>query len=226
MMSEVPLGAFLSGGVDSSAVVGLMSQLSDKPVKTSCISFSVSQYDESPYAQQMAERFRTGHTRCTRSRPRPSRSSRSSPGTTTSRFADSSAVPTYYVSKTARDAVTVALSGDGGDENFAGYRRYRHDVAENKIRRMLPRFLRRAIFGTAGALYPKGDWLPQFMRGKTFLSNVARDPADAYFFSMSAFKENQKAKLLRSELQQEAGRLRERRDSSATTTTAPRRRTT
>ncbi|MHC4956748.1 MAG: asparagine synthase (glutamine-hydrolyzing) [Planctomycetota bacterium] len=204
MISEVPLGAFLSGGVDSSAIVALMSDRSEQPVKTSCISFSVSAYDEAPYAQQVADLFHADHT-VHKVTPSAIEVVEKLAWHYDEPFADSSSVPTYYVSKTAREKVTVALSGDGGDENFAGYRRYHHDVMENRIRGMLPRWLSKPMFGLAGKLYPKADWLPQFLRAKTFLSNVARDPADAYFFSMSAFKENQKRALLKPELLDKLG---------------------
>src|SRR5205823_14427715 len=73
-------------------------------------------------------------------------------------FADSSALPTYFVSKVAREKVTVALSGDGGDENFAGYTRYFMDRQENRMRRVLPRSIRKIVFGPLGAMYPKMDW--------------------------------------------------------------------
>ncbi len=195
MMSEVPLGAFLSGGVDSSAVVALMARRSGKPVKTSCISFSEEKYDEARYAQQVAELFGTDHA-VHKVTPEAIAVIEKLAWHYDEPFADSSSVPTYYVSKTAREAVTVALSGDGGDENFVGYRRYRHDAMENRFRGFLPRWIGRPLFGGLGRIYPKGDWLPQRMRGKTFLSNIARDPADAYFHSMSAFKENQKRDLL------------------------------
>lgn len=123
LIADVPLGAFLSGGVDSSAIVALMSKLSDQPVKTFSIGFKEEKYNELPYARMVAEAFKTNHTEfvvephaievlpmLVRQYEEP--------------FADSSALPTYYVSKLTREHVTVALNGDGGDENFAGYTRY------------------------------------------------------------------------------------------------------
>jgi len=199
LMSEVPLGAFLSGGVDSSAIVGLMAGLSANPVKTSSISFGEAKYDETEYARLIAKRFATEHHEYSVT-PEAVSVVEKLAWHYDEPFADSSAVPTYYVSRTARENVTVALSGDGGDENFAGYRRYWFDLRENAIRGLVPRFLRRAIFGTLGKLYPKADYLPQVFRGKAFISNVAREPAAAYFHSMSAFKEDQKALLLRPEV--------------------------
>ena len=102
-------------------------------------------------------------------------------------FADSSAVPTYYVSQAAREHVTVALAGDGGDENFAGYRRYYFDRRENIMRSLLPAVVREPIFGALASLYPKADWAPRIFRGKATFQNLARAPIEGYFRSVSAF---------------------------------------
>jgi asparagine synthase (glutamine-hydrolysing) len=195
MISEVPLGAFLSGGVDSSAVVGLMARGSTSPVITNSISFGVSGYDESPYARRVAELFRTDHHEY-RVTPEAIPVVEQLAWNYDEPFADSSAVPTYYVSRTARERVTVALSGDGGDENFAGYRRYYFDMRENLVRGLLPAWISAPLFGGLGRLYPKADYLPQVFRGKAFISNIAREPAEAYFFSVSSFHDELKARLL------------------------------
>ncbi|NOX35787.1 MAG: amidotransferase 1, exosortase A system-associated [Deltaproteobacteria bacterium] len=195
MISEVPLGAFLSGGVDSSAVVALMAGASSEPVKTNSISFSVAKYNESHFAKKVADLFQTDHHEM-QVTPEAIPIIEKLSWHYDEPFADSSAVPTYYVSKMARKNVTVSLSGDGGDENFAGYRRYYFDMRENMVRNMVPAFLRNAVFGTIGKLYPKADYLPQIFRGKAFISNVARDPVDAYFFSVSAVYESIKKQLL------------------------------
>lgn len=200
MISDVPLGAFLSGGVDSSGVVALMANASTEPVVTNSISFSVSSYDETAYARQVAKQFSTNHHEF-HVTPEAIPVIEKLAWHYDEPFADSSQIPTYYVSKTARERVTVALSGDGGDENFAGYRRYYFDLRENFVRNLVPGFFRRPFFGTLGKLYPKADYLPQVFRGKAFISNVARDPVEAYFFSMSAFHEDQKSKLLQPEIQ-------------------------
>jgi len=195
MISEVPLGAFLSGGVDSSAVVALMAGASSTPVKTNSISFSVAEYNESHFAQKVADLFKTDHHEM-QVTPEAIPIIEKLSWHYDEPFADSSAVPTYYVSKMARKNVIVSLSGDGGDENFAGYRRYYFDMRENLVRNMVPAFLRKPVFGIIGSLYPKADYLPQIFRGKAFISNVARDPVDAYFFSVSAVYEDIKAQLL------------------------------
>ena len=184
MMADVPLGAFLSGGVDSSAVVAMMSSQSQKPVVTCSIAFDEKAYDESKFAMQVAERFHTDHF---------SRTVAADDFDLLDRlvtfydepFADSSALPTYRVCALARERVTVALSGDGGDEIFAGYRRYYWHHNEDRVRSLLPAMLRSPVFGLAGALYPKMDWAPRWMRAKATLQNLARDTTDAYFNSIS-----------------------------------------
>ena len=195
LRSDVPLGAFLSGGLDSSAVVGLMARAMTSPVITSSIGFPDDAFNELAYARQVAEHF---HTEAHEHMVTPDAMQvldtliwhYDEP------FGDSSAVPTFYVSQLARRHVTVALSGDGGDENFAGYRRYYFDVRENKVRNAIPAVLRRPLFAALGALYPKADYLPQVFRGKAFLSNVARTPWGAYFHSVSGIHAEDKSRLL------------------------------
>src|SRR5690606_38527450 len=163
MISEVPLGAFLSGGVDSSAVVAVMAGLSDSPVKTCSIGFDVASFNESEFAQMVAERYRTDHHLET---------VRSDDFGLIDRlaslydepYADSSAIPTYRVCEMARKRVTVALSGDGGDETFGGYRRYKFHVREQALRDRLPAALRHTVFGTLGRVYPQLDQMPRMFR--------------------------------------------------------------
>ncbi|MDO8512120.1 MAG: asparagine synthase (glutamine-hydrolyzing) [bacterium] len=125
MISDVPLGVFLSGGVDSSAIVGLMSKISDRPVKTFSIGFKEQKYNELSYAKIIADKFKTDHrefiveAKAIEILPMLIKQYEEP-------YADSSAIPTYYVSKLTREHVTVALNGDGGDENFAGYGSYRY----------------------------------------------------------------------------------------------------
>ena len=105
-------------------------------------------------------------------------------------FADSSALPTYRVCEATRQFVKVALSGDGGDEVFAGYRRYRWHAYEETIRGRVPPAIRRPVFTTLGELYPKMDWAPRVLRAKTTLQAVARDSDDAYFHSVSVMPDD------------------------------------
>ncbi len=184
LIAEVPLGAFLSGGVDSSAVVAMMAGLSSDPVKTCSISFGDPRFNESEYAAQVAARYHTDHriesvdpddfdlvNRLAELYDEP--------------YADSSALPTYRVCELARRQVTVALSGDGGDENFAGYRRYRWHTYEERLRSLLPLALRRVLFGFLGRVYPKADWAPQMLRAKSTFEALARDSIEGYFHSVS-----------------------------------------
>ncbi len=184
MIAEVPLGAFLSGGVDSSAVVAAMAGLSAEPVNTCSIAFDDPAFNESAFAKIVADRYRTHHHVDTvgsddfdlvdtlaRLYDEP--------------FADSSAMPTYRVCQLARKHVTVALSGDGGDESFGGYRRYRLHLMEERMRSALPLAVRQPIFGMLGRAYPKADWAPRMFRAKTTFEGIARSSVEAYFHSIS-----------------------------------------
>jgi asparagine synthase (glutamine-hydrolysing) len=187
MISEVPLGAFLSGGVDSSAVVAVMAGLSANPVNTCSIGFSDPKFNESEFAKMVANRYHTNHhldmvesddfdliDTLARLYDEP--------------YADSSAIPTYRVCQLARQHVTVALSGDGGDESFGGYRRYKLHLMEENMRSALPLGLRRPLFGTLGKLYPKADWAPRVFRAKTTFEGMARTSVEAYFHSVSILR--------------------------------------
>lgn len=203
MISEVPLGAFLSGGVDSSAVVATMARLSQAPVNTCSISFDDPAFDESRYAQQVAEQYRTNH-RTEHVASDDFGLIDELAGIYDEPYADSSALPTYRVCQLARKHVTVALSGDGGDENFGGYRRYRLHLMEERLRRLLPLGLRRPLFGTLGRVYPKADWAPRSLRAKTTFEGLARDSVQAYLHGMSIVRSDMRARLfspsLRSQL--------------------------
>ncbi len=187
MIAEVPLGAFLSGGVDSSAVVAVMAGLSSEPVNTCSIGFDDPTFNESAFAQKVADRYHTNHSLevvksddfdlidvLARLYDEP--------------YADSSAIPTYRVCQLARKHVTVALSGDGGDESLGGYRRYRLHLMEEHMRGALPLGVRRPMFGALGKLYPKADWAPRMFRAKTTFEGMARSSVEAYFHTVSILR--------------------------------------
>ncbi len=184
LMSEVPLGAFLSGGVDSSAVVAMMAQASREPVNTCSIGFSDPRYNESAFAQQVAERYQTHHQTKTVEADDFDLLDKLT-GIYDEPYADSSALPTYRVCQLARERVTVALSGDGGDELLAGYRRHRWHMNEERIRGRIPGALRHSLFGALGRLYPKLDWAPKLFRAKSTFQALAMDSAEAYLHSVS-----------------------------------------
>jgi asparagine synthase (glutamine-hydrolysing) len=204
LMSEVPLGAFLSGGVDSSAVVATMAGLSDEPVNTCSIAFADPKFNESEFAEMVAQRYGTRHRvekvesddfglldELARLYDEP--------------YADSSAIPTYRVCQLARKHVTVALSGDGGDESFGGYRRYRLHLMEERMRSMLPFGLRRPLFGMLGSVYPKADWAPRMFRAKTTFQALARTSVDAYFHSVSILRDADRERLFTGSFRSQLG---------------------
>ena len=198
MISEVPLGAFLSGGVDSSAVVAMMAGVSSDPVNTCSISFGDPKFNESAYAQMVADRYKTTHwvghvesddfdliDKLAWLYDEP--------------YADSSAIPTYRVCELARKKVTVALSGDGGDESFGGYRRYRFHMMEEKMRNVLPLGIRKPVFGLMGQLYPKADWAPRVFRAKSTFEALARNSVEAYFNTVSILRDPMRRQLFSQE---------------------------
>jgi asparagine synthase (glutamine-hydrolysing) len=186
MISDVPLGAFLSGGIDSSAVVGLMAQHATEAVKTFSIGFTYENYDELRFARMTADRHRTDHHEHVVS-PAADEILETLAYYFDEPFGDSSAIPCLYLSNMTREHVTVALSGDGADEIFGGYRRYRLVVLEHKLRQLFPRWFRQSVVRVAGEYYPKFDYLPQVFRAKTLLQEVSMELADAYYRSMSCF---------------------------------------
>jgi asparagine synthase (glutamine-hydrolysing) len=202
MVSEVPLGAFLSGGVDSSAVVAMMAQSSDEPVNTCSISFGDPKFNESAFAQQVADRYHTRH-HVEQVDPEDFPLIDKLAGMYDEPYADSSALPTFRVCELARKRVTVALSGDGGDENLAGYRRYRMHLMEERLRERLPLGMRRTLFGSLGRLYPKADWAPRVFRAKSTFESLARDSVEAYFHSVSIFRDAMRRSLFSSQFRQQ-----------------------
>lgn len=201
LISEVPLGAFLSSGVDSSAVVAMMSRINARPVITATVGFNEEKFSEANDARSFAESLNADH----HERIVASEAVRvieklawhfDEP------FADASAIPTFYLSQVAREFVAVALSGDGGDENFVGYRRYVFDALENRVRAIAPV---RSLFGALAAIYPKADWLPQPLRAKATLRNLSLEPAQAYFSSVYGAATNERDALLGGDVRAQLG---------------------
>lgn len=186
MISDVPLGAFLSGGVDSSAIVGLMAGQSSKPVTTCSIGFDSKRFDEVQYARQVAQQFGTDHHEFT-VKENVAGSLSSIARYFDEPFADPSFVPTYFVSQLARKQVTVALAGDGGDENFAGYSKYRTDSIENRLRQQFPRFLRQLLFPRIAQIANRLTH-PYARKAGSLLDTMALEPDTAFFVTNSFFR--------------------------------------
>jgi len=184
MVSDVPLGAFLSGGVDSSSVVALMSESSTEPVRTCSIGFDVKALDETSYAAQIADQFGTQHESRIVGQGDFSAVDQIA-GIFDEPFADASALPTLRVCQLAREKVTVALSGDGADEAFAGYRRQVFHHHEERVRALLPRSMREPLFGTLGRHWPKADWAPRPLRAKATLLALAESGEHGYARGLS-----------------------------------------
>ncbi|HZL99357.1 MAG TPA: asparagine synthase C-terminal domain-containing protein, partial [Planctomycetota bacterium] len=200
LMSEVPLGAFLSGGIDSSAVVAAMAGAgaaggAAHGVDAVCVGILGGGLDERPYARQVAAELgvrlheETAEADVAALLPRLV-------AHLDAPFADTSAAPTWLLCEAARRHVTVALSGDGGDENFAGYRRTRYDVLEQRWRARLPAGLRRGLLGPLGRAWPSGPRVPQPLRAGTLLGNLADDWLGAYVASLSRVRESAARELL------------------------------
>src|SRR3954464_9795561 len=197
MISDVPLGAFLSGGVDSSAVVGMMARASSRPVKTFSIGFDDPAFDELEHARTVARHFGTEHHEFV---VKPD-------GLTIlgdlishfdEPFADASAIPTWYVSEMARRHVTVVLSGDGGDELFGGYDRYLPHPRVVAFDRFAPRGLR-GVAAIAAARLPHGA------RGRNFLQHVSRSDRGRYLDAIRYFGADEKPALLSADVRASLG---------------------
>jgi asparagine synthase (glutamine-hydrolysing) len=195
LIADVPVGAFLSGGLDSGAIVASCAGQTDGPLHTFSIGFQEESFSELPYARLVSRQYGTRHVeeivtpdaveildKLTYHFDEP--------------FADSSAIPTFLVSRLAAQHVKVALSGDGGDEAFGGYSRYAHDLKEDWLRRRLPGWFRRGVLGPLGRGWPKADWLPRPLRLKTALMNLSLDSAGAYANTMTLCRQPTRRELL------------------------------
>ena len=179
LVSDVPLGAFLSGGVDSSAVVACAAPMLDHPLDTFTVGFEGAE-DETPYAAQVAERYGTRQHNDRAATTDMIGGARAQAAVFGEPFGDSSSVPTLTVCRLARRHATVAISGDGGDEVFGGYRRYRWHRLVSGVRDHLPAGLRRHAIGRLAALYPKLDRAPRVLRAKHTLTELSLDTAEGY----------------------------------------------
>lgn len=204
LVSDVPIGAFLSGGVDSSGTMALMARAMKEPVNCFTIGFNDLRFDESAHAASVAARYGAHHVvermdgteldlvgRLPRIFDEP--------------FGDSSALPSLNLMRLARKHVTVALSGDAGDELFAGYRRYAFHAREDSLRRLIPAFVRRPVFGLLGRVYPQLDWAPRSLRARHTFKELSLDSAMGYFWNLSVVDDETRGRLfsprLKSDLQ-------------------------
>src|SRR5581483_10954665 len=166
-----------------------MAQRAPERVSTFSIGFTNKTFDELDFARQVVARYQTDHHEQVVS-PQVTDVLETLVQHYDEPFGDASSIPTLYLSRMARQHVTVALSGDGADELFGGYRRYFYGVLEERLRQKFPRWFRSSAIRLAGRYYPKFDYLPQVFRAKTLLQNVAMELGDAYFTSMSTFRDD------------------------------------
>ena len=194
MMADVPLGAFLSGGIDSGAVTSLAAMAASQPLATFTIGFAGAA-DERPDAAMVSQRYGTRHMAEDGAAADYVAMAREIPRLFGEPFGDHSAVPTLAVASLARRHVTVALSGDGGDEVFAGYRRYRFHMMTEAARRLLPTRLRRGAVGALARAYPKLDRAPRWLRAKTTLTEISLDSALGYYGTVCKLAEERRRAL-------------------------------
>ncbi len=204
LMSDVPLGAFLSGGIDSSAIVALMSKVADNQIITTSIGFEAKEINELDFARIVSRQYNTDHFERVVKADAVSILEKlvwhfDEP------FADNSSVPTYYVSKLSREKVTVALSGDAGDENFAGYSKYSIDQLENLLRTQTPEFVKKTFLTFLAGIYPKWDWMPWYLRGHFFLNNLIQPPDYAFYRTNTFLTREQQDRLFSPELRKSFG---------------------
>ena len=205
-IADVPIGAFLSGGLDSSLVTAVLSELGDEAVRTFSIGFQEKKFSELEYARAVADQFHTNHTEAIVTADAIT-SLQALITYYDEPFADASAIPTMRVAELASEQLKVVLSGDGGDEGFGGYSRYAHDLREAGLRCMIPRFLRKHVLGPLAKWWPKADWLPRVLRAKTLLTNLSLEPASAYANTLCICRVPLRKQLLSASLRDSVARL-------------------
>ena len=196
LVSDVPIGAFLSGGVDSSVIVSLMSEYMDQPVLTHCVGFNSQSIDERKYAAFVSKAIGTRHWDALVDIDVGAKLDEiiwhmDEP------FADASAIPTYYLCEAARKRVTVCLSGDGGDELFAGYNWYAELARLSRADRSIPAWMRTRLLG------PMLTRVPYHLRGATFLKNIGLSPSQRHENLMSIFNRSHIERLLTDDVRSE-----------------------
>ncbi len=199
MTADVPVGALLSGGIDSGAVAAAMSRLSREAITTVTSGFGEQSFDERAAARETAQSIKAQHFEHVVN-VQDGDVLETLAWHFDEPFADPSAIPMLALSRHARRHVKVALSGDGGDEMLAGYRRYRFDLAEDAVRRCVPARVRRALFGGLAAAWPRAVWLPRPLRAAATLRNLAEDAATAHGLSISAIDPQGARALLNGDL--------------------------
>ena len=195
LVADVPLGAFLSGGVDSSAVVATAARLRATPLDTFTIGFDGAE-DETPYAVMVSKRYGTVQHNERAAAVDMIEAARAQGRLFGEPFGDPSAVPTESVCRLARRHATVAISGDGGDEVFAGYRRYRWHVLTQAVRRFLPAPVRRRAIGALARAWPKLDRAPRWLRAKHTLTELSLDATLGYLRTTTQVQAAQRRALL------------------------------
>ena len=199
LIADVPVGSFLSGGLDSSLITAFCSELSPETTKTFSIGFEKREFSELEHAAVVAQAFNTEHTEEIVTADAV-QSLENLVHYYDEPFADPSAIPTMRVAEIASQQVKVVLSGDGGDEAFGGYSRYSHDLWEDRIRNIFPSLIKKSIFGPLAQLYPKADWAPRPLRLKTALHNLSQDAAHAYANTLCQCPEPFRRRLLRNQV--------------------------
>lgn len=204
MLSDVPFGAFLSGGLDSSMIVSYMSELSSKPVKTFCIGFQEKSYDESIYARRVAKLYNIEHHELICNPKDHINLLPRLPFYADSLFADPSLLPTYLVSRLARQKVTVVLSGDGGDELFAGYPTYIADRLLNIYKRVPSPIKKLIIEKIILQSRPSSKKLNFHYKATKFIEGAGFSPEKAHYWWRTVFNDSEREKLLKAEVLEQA----------------------
>jgi asparagine synthase (glutamine-hydrolysing) len=194
LVADVPVGAFLSGGVDSSGTMALMARQASDPIMAFTIGFNDPSFDETEYAATVAKHYGSHHV-VARMQGDELDLVEKLPSIFDEPFGDSSALPSFRLMQLARKSVTVALSGDGGDELFAGYRRYGFHSREESIRRWLPGAIRQPLFGTLASLYPQLDRAPRFLRARHTFRELSADSTTGYFWNVSVVDDDARKSL-------------------------------